>query len=79
MRSRVRAPAFCLAGVFADMVARGLIYRQLKPVHWSPSSRTALAEAELEVCRGANKQTNSLCISSFTFIHIRSHSFIANT
>lgn len=39
-----------VAGVFADMVARGLIYRQLKPVHWSPSSRTALAEAELEVC-----------------------------
>ena len=24
------------------------IYRGLKPVHWSPSSRTALAEAELE-------------------------------
>jgi hypothetical protein len=35
-------------GVFGEMVARGLIYRQLKPVHWSPSSRTALAEAELE-------------------------------
>lgn len=26
----------------------GLIYRQNKPVHWSPSSGTALAEAELE-------------------------------
>jgi isoleucyl-tRNA synthetase len=26
----------------------GLIYRQYKPVHWSPSSGTALAEAELE-------------------------------
>jgi isoleucyl-tRNA synthetase len=26
----------------------GLIYRQFKPVYWSPSSRTALAEAELE-------------------------------
>ncbi|GAB7338425.1 hypothetical protein MBLNU457_4714t1 [Dothideomycetes sp. NU457] len=34
--------------VFRDMVAKGLIYRQNKPVHWSPSSRTALAEAELE-------------------------------
>lgn len=34
--------------VFRDMVARGLIYRQNKPVHWSPSSGTALAEAELE-------------------------------
>jgi isoleucyl-tRNA synthetase len=29
---------------------RGYIYRGRKPVHWSPSSRTALAEAELEVC-----------------------------
>ena len=26
----------------------GLIYRQYKPVYWSPSSGTALAEAELE-------------------------------
>lgn len=26
----------------------GLIHRQYKPVHWSPSSGTALAEAELE-------------------------------
>ena len=30
------------------MVNRGHIYRGKKPVHWSPSSRTALAEAELE-------------------------------
>jgi isoleucyl-tRNA synthetase len=34
--------------VFGDMVTRGHIYRGKKPVHWSPSSRTALAEAELE-------------------------------
>ncbi|KAK9813953.1 hypothetical protein WJX73_006457 [Symbiochloris irregularis] len=34
--------------VFARMVAAGHIYRGRKPVHWSPSSRTALAEAELE-------------------------------
>ncbi|KAI9681999.1 MAG: isoleucine-tRNA ligase [Caeruleum heppii] len=34
--------------VFAAMVRKGLIYRQFKPVYWSPSSRTALAEAELE-------------------------------
>lgn len=34
--------------IFGDMVAKGLVYRQNKPVHWSPSSRTALAEAELE-------------------------------
>ncbi len=34
--------------LFGDMVLKGYIYRGLKPVHWSPSSRTALAEAELE-------------------------------
>ena len=35
-------------GVFGQMFLNGYIYRGLKPVHWSPSSRTALAEAELE-------------------------------
>lgn len=34
--------------VFKEMVKKRLIYRQRKPVYWSPSSRTALAEAELE-------------------------------
>ncbi|MEN9258157.1 MAG: isoleucine--tRNA ligase [Gloeomargarita sp. SRBZ-1_bins_9] len=34
--------------VFGQMALKGYIYRGLKPVHWSPSSRTALAEAELE-------------------------------
>lgn len=34
--------------VFKKMFEAGLIYRQFKPVYWSPSSRTALAEAELE-------------------------------
>jgi isoleucyl-tRNA synthetase len=34
--------------VFGEMLLRGHIYRGKKPVHWSPSSRTALAEAELE-------------------------------
>ncbi|MCJ1357030.1 MAG: isoleucine-tRNA ligase [Icmadophila ericetorum] len=34
--------------VFRQMLAKGLIYRKFKPVYWSPSSRTALAEAELE-------------------------------
>ncbi|KAF6818736.1 isoleucyl-trna synthetase [Colletotrichum sojae] len=34
--------------LFQQMVRRGLIYRKNKPVYWSPSSRTALAEAELE-------------------------------
>ena len=35
-------------GVFHQMYRRGCIYRGFKPVYWSPSSRTALAEAELE-------------------------------
>ena len=34
------------------MVFKGYIYRGLKPVHWSPSSQTALAEAELEYPTG---------------------------
>ena len=34
--------------VFAKMALRGLIYKGLKPVHWSPSSESALAEAEIE-------------------------------
>lgn len=33
---------------FADLVEQGLVYRALKPVHWSIANRTALAEAELE-------------------------------
>ncbi|MFM7190414.1 MAG: class I tRNA ligase family protein, partial [Microcystaceae cyanobacterium] len=39
-------------GVFGKMALKGYIYRGLKPVHWSPSSRTALAEAELEYPEG---------------------------
>lgn len=35
-------------GVLLDMVSNGLIFRGVRPVHWSPASRTALAEAELE-------------------------------
>ncbi|KAI7846319.1 hypothetical protein COHA_000156 [Chlorella ohadii] len=38
--------------VFGQMVLNGHIYRGRKPVHWSPSSRTALAEAELEYPEG---------------------------
>ncbi|MBW4418051.1 MAG: isoleucine--tRNA ligase [Myxacorys californica WJT36-NPBG1] len=39
-------------GVFGQMVLKKYIYRGLKPVHWSPSSKTALAEAELEYPEG---------------------------
>ncbi|WHY74352.1 isoleucine--tRNA ligase [Fictibacillus enclensis] len=34
--------------VFGEMVKRGFIYKGLKPVYWSPSSESALAEAEIE-------------------------------
>ncbi len=34
--------------VFAQMALKGMIYKGLKPVYWSPSSETALAEAEIE-------------------------------
>ena len=44
------APAYEAATleVFARLVDRKLVYKQLKPVHWSIENRTALAEAELE-------------------------------
>ncbi|QCS50290.1 isoleucine--tRNA ligase [Picosynechococcus sp. PCC 11901] len=44
-------------GVFGDMALKGYIYRGLKPVHWSPSSQTALAEAELEYPEGHTSQS----------------------
>lgn len=34
--------------VFNAMLQRGLVYKGLKPVYWSPSSESALAEAEIE-------------------------------
>ncbi len=34
--------------IFAEMVEKGLIFKGLKPIFWSPSSETALAEAEIE-------------------------------
>ena len=33
---------------FKQMALKGLIYKGLKPVYWSPSSESALAEAEIE-------------------------------
>ncbi|MGX9133589.1 isoleucine--tRNA ligase [Rummeliibacillus sp. JY-2-4R] len=35
-------------GVFGAMAKKGYIYKGLKPVYWSPSSESALAEAEIE-------------------------------
>lgn len=34
--------------LFLDFFKKGLVFRDLKPVFWSPSSKSALAEAELE-------------------------------
>ncbi|WP_404452523.1 isoleucine--tRNA ligase [Virgibacillus necropolis] len=34
--------------VFGEMANKGYIYKGLKPVYWSPSSESALAEAEIE-------------------------------
>jgi len=34
--------------IFAELVANGLVYKQLKPIHWSVGCETALADAELE-------------------------------
>jgi isoleucyl-tRNA synthetase len=34
--------------VFAELVGKGLVYKQLRPIHWSIGCQTALAEAELE-------------------------------
>jgi len=34
--------------VFAELVGKGLVHKQLKPIHWCVGCETALAEAELE-------------------------------
>lgn len=44
-------------GIFEEMVRGGHIYRGRKPVYWSPSTRTALAEAELEYPEGHVSQS----------------------
>jgi isoleucyl-tRNA synthetase len=46
--------------IFAKMVERGLIYKGLKPVFWSPSSESALAEAEIEY---KEKQSESIYVA----------------
>ncbi|AQT67999.1 Isoleucine--tRNA ligase [Anaerohalosphaera lusitana] len=34
--------------IFAELIGNGLVYKQLKPIHWSVGCETALADAELE-------------------------------
>ncbi|KAK9471790.1 tRNA synthetases class I-domain-containing protein, partial [Dipodascopsis tothii] len=43
--------------IFQDMLERGLIFRQRKPVYWSCQSHTALAEAELEYAENHTSTT----------------------
>jgi isoleucyl-tRNA synthetase len=38
----------CELRELGTLVARGMVYRGFKPVHWCPSCQTALAEAEVE-------------------------------
>ncbi|MFS0574330.1 isoleucine--tRNA ligase [Sporosarcina sp. 179-K 3D1 HS] len=46
--------------VFGDMAKKGYIYKGLKPVYWSPSSESALAEAEIEY---QDKKSPSIYVS----------------
>ncbi len=64
------SPAFesDVLNVFAKMVSEGIVFRQLKPVHWSISNQTALADAELEY-RDHVSQTAGVAFP------IRHHSF----
>lgn len=54
-------------GVFGRMFQKGYIFRGRKPVHWSPSSRTALAEAELEY---PENHTSRSCYCTFPTVSV---------
>ena len=54
--------------VFSKMVKEGLVFRQLKPVHWSIANQTALAEAELEYM---DKVSPTIAVK----FEIKNHSF----
>lgn len=53
--------------VFGKMFEKGFIFRGKKPVHWSPSTRTALAEAELEYPDGHTSRS-AYCAFSATSV-----------
>lgn len=57
-------------GVFGQMALKGYIYRGFKPVHWSPSSKTALAEAELEYPEG---HTSRSLFAAFQVTNVPPH------
>lgn len=57
-------------GVFREMVDNGLIYRRFKPVYWSPSTATALAEAELEY---RDNHVSTAALVKFPLVKIPDH------
>ncbi|KAL4974095.1 tRNA synthetases class I-domain-containing protein [Aspergillus desertorum] len=57
-------------GIFREMVEKGLIYRRFKPVYWSPSTGTALAEAELEY---KDDHVSTAAFVKFPLIKVPSH------
>lgn len=57
-------------GIFREMVDHGLIYRKFKPVYWSPSTGTALAEAELEY---KDDHVSTAALVKFPLVNIPSH------
>ncbi|KAJ5698078.1 hypothetical protein N7462_000083 [Penicillium macrosclerotiorum] len=57
-------------GIFREMVDHGLIYRKFKPVYWSPSTGTALAEAELEY---KDDHISTAALVKFPLVKIPSH------
>ncbi|KAJ6015913.1 hypothetical protein N7540_010504 [Penicillium herquei] len=57
-------------GIFREMVDRGLIYRRFKPVYWSPSTGTALAEAELEY---KDDHVSTAALVKFPLVNIPEH------
>ncbi|KAF8428197.1 tRNA synthetases class I-domain-containing protein [Tirmania nivea] len=58
--------------VFLEMLKKGFIYRRFKPVYWSPSSGTALAEAELEY-NEAHTSTAAFIKFPITTLGVRLH------
>ena len=44
--------------LFFDLMKKGFIYQRFMPVYWSPSSRTALAESELEYNSNVSSKQN---------------------
>lgn len=58
--------------IFERCVDRGVIYRQYRPVYWSPSSRTALAEAEIEY----DDKHRSRCVYVRARLHPHSESLL---